>query len=394
MRVVMNGLAALKPKTGVGHYVSRLSSALEDTVTLYPGEFAAGLVRRFQQRLPSSTERKPNRWPRLPKAEAAQLLKHLAKTAVGLHFAKHCQSRQYDLYHEPNFIPFSTQLPTIVTVHDLSVLLHPQWHPADRVKHHQRHFLPAVRRAIHLIAVSEHVRHELIEYLGIDSDKITAIPNGVGEEFQPLPMPTIRSVQQRLNLPERYFLSVGTIEPRKNLLTILKAFADLPQDVKRMCPLVLAGPWGWKSEPEREFLARNSDGIIVLGYARADDLPALYAGSAALLYPSHYEGFGLPPVEALACGTSVLASQSCQAVREILGPFGVFLEALDVRAWRDAMVAMAKDKARKIDPSAVAHAKRYTWTRTAQLTKAVYRNVLGNLRVCPAPIQAPSQRAA
>ncbi len=377
MRVVMNGLAALKPKTGVGHYVARLHAALGDSVALYPGEPASRLVHRIQKRLPASSKGKPGDDRRRALGEFKSLAKHLGKTAVGIHFALHCRAAGYDLYHEPNFIPFSAPLPTVVTVHDLSVLLHPEWHPADRVRHHERHFLPAVRRARHVIAVSHQVRRELIDVLGVAPSKVSAVPNGVGNEFRPVPETELLDAKRRLKLPTRYFLCVGTVEPRKNLLTVLRAFADLPSKLRRHCPLVLAGPWGWKSEPEREYLAANPDGVLALGYAAAADLPAIYAGATALLYPSHYEGFGLPPVEALACGTRVLASRSCDAVREVLGPHGTFLEATDVSAWRDTLKHIASEADERAGENGIRHARAFTWESAAEQTRRVYEHVLG-----------------
>ena len=380
MRVVMNGLAALKPKTGVGHYVARLHAAMGEAVSLYPGEKLGHIITRLQNRVQSKSNPKPGDDRRRGVNDLKNLLKHLGKTAVGLHFAKHCQVHNYDLYHEPNFIPFSTQLPTVITVHDLSVLLHPEWHPADRAKHHDRHFVPAVRRARHVIAVSREVRRELIAHLGVRSEKVTAIHNGVGNEFRPHTEREVDAARHRLKLPARYFLCVGTIEPRKNLLTVLKAFADLPAKMRRHCPLVLAGPWGWKSEPEREFLAAHPDGVIALGYAAAADLPALYAGSAALLYPSHYEGFGLPPAEALACGTRVVASRTCAAVREVVGPHGTFVETTDIPAWREVLKSIASDRDILKTGSGIAHARQFTWQRAADETLQVYREVLGIAR--------------
>ncbi len=377
MRVVMNGLAALKPKTGVGHYVARLHAALGDSVALYPGEPASRIVHQIQRRLPAPSKGKPGDDRRRALSELKTLAKHLGKTAVGIHFALHCRAAGYDLYHEPNFIPFSAPPPTVVTVHDLSVLLHPEWHPTDRVRHHERHFLPAVRRARHVIAVSHQVRRELIDTLGVAPSKVTAVPNGVGDEFRPVPETDLLDAKRRLKLPSRYFLCVGTIEPRKNLLTALRAFADLPAKLRRHCPLVLAGPWGWKSEPEREFLAAHPDGVISLGYAAAADLPAIYAGASALLYPSHYEGFGLPPVEALACGTRVLASRSCAAVREVLGPHGAFLDAADVSAWRDELKRIANAPDERATAAGRRHAQAFTWESTAMQTRRVYEHVLG-----------------
>ena len=376
MRVVLNGLAALKPKTGVGQYVARLHAAMGDDIALYPGKTLSRIITRLQN---PTTTRKPGDERRWGLSALKNLAKHLGKTALGIHFARHCHALGHQLYHEPNFIPFSTPLPTVITVHDLSVVLHPEWHPADRVKHHERHFTAAVRRAEQIITVSHEVRRELIDHLGVPARKVRAVLNGLGDEFRPLPAEEIEAVRQRLRLPSRYFLCVGTIEPRKNLLTLLKAFADLPTTFREQCPLVLAGPWGWKSEPEREFLAANPGGIIRLGYVSADDLPAIYGGAVALLFPSHYEGFGFPPLEMLACGGCAIVSKSATAVREVVGRHAIFVDVNDVSAWRDVLKRAATDREylSEFRRGGIAHARPFTWQRTAAETLAVYGQVLG-----------------
>src|SRR5207253_2488871 len=156
---------------------------------------------------------------------------------------------------------------------------------------------------------------------------------------------------------------------------------DLPPRARAACPLVLAGGWGWKSGPERELFeaeARNQ-GAIHLGYVDDADLPALYTGAAALLYPSFYEGFGLPPVEMLACGGGVIAS-TADAVREVVGRHAVLLDPHDLAGWREAMRRAATDPEFLAESrrGGIAHARRFTWHRAAEQTLAVYRQVLGS----------------
>jgi alpha-1,3-rhamnosyl/mannosyltransferase len=400
MRVVMNGLAALKTRTGVGHYVANLHRHLtrlfpDSGFSLYPDGGLAPLVERAHQLFNDgggpATGNRPARWTRLLRL-GLQTAKHAGKIAAGVHFAHHCRGLGFDLYHEPNFIPFATDLPTVVTVHDLSVLLHPEWHPADRVKHHERHFAPAVRRATHVIVVSEQVRAEALRETGLRPERVTTIHNGVAPEFRPLPGAVVAGCRARLGLPQRYFLCVGTIEPRKNILTVLRAFADLPGGIRAACPLILAGPWGWKSEAERDFFLTIAQpaGAVYLGYVPAADLPAVYNGATALLYPSLYEGFGLPPVEMLACGGVVICSREAAAVREVVGRHGLYMDAGDVAGWRDALRRLADGAVAPC--GGVEHAARFTWDRAARETFAVYETVLGRRSVSQA--REPLSRAA
>ena len=164
MRVLLNGLPALKRKTGVGYYTAELAAALArqfpgDEVTLYPGDLARRLWNRLPKRPsgPDATAR-PTRPLRAALSAAG---KSLARDAVGLHFGAYSRHYPFDVYHETNFVPFPTGLPTVLNVHDLSVWLHPEWHPADRVGHHRRHFLDGLRRADRILTISDAVEREL-----------------------------------------------------------------------------------------------------------------------------------------------------------------------------------------------------------------------------------------
>jgi alpha-1,3-rhamnosyl/mannosyltransferase len=378
MRVVLNGLAALKPKTGVGHHVADLHAALaaghpSARFSLYPGRLLGSAARSLRTSAgPPAASDTPGRLGRV--------MKSAARLASRLHFAGFARAFRFDLYHEPNFVPFPTPLPTVVTVHDLSVLKYPHWHPLDRVRVHQKHFQQGLGRAGHVIVVSEAVRRELIEELNCPPDRVTAVHNGVGRQYAPQPATGVAEVRRTFDLPERFFLCVGTIEPRKNLGSVMRAFADLSPTVREACPLVLAGPWGWRSEADREFFhtVGRAAGVRHVGYVPGHLLPALYSAARALLYPSHYEGFGLPPVEMLACGGAVIASTAV-AVREVLAGHGWFVEPDDVAGWRDAMHRAATDDefVDRLRAGGIDHARRYTWERAAAETMAVYRRVLG-----------------
>ncbi len=379
MRVVLNGLAALKPKTGVGQYIAHLHRELErqlgpEAVGFFPGQRVGSWAARAQKsggKKPTTTGGSSLR------SRIGGAAKAAAKAAAAAHFQGYTRAFPFDLYHEPNFLPFRSHLPTIVTAHDLSVLRFPEWHPADRVKAHTKAFVTGLERAAHVIVGSDTVRKEVIQHLGIAANRITRVYYGISPAFRPWTRDEIEPVLARLGLPPRFYLCVGTIEPRKNLLTVLRAFVDLPEPVRKSCPLVLAGPWGWKSVETQEFFDASARpaGAIHLGYVADEDLPALYSASAALLFPTRYEGFGLPPVETLACGGNVIASD-IPVVREALGRHATLLNPDDVSAWRKTMHELA-DAPKECDRIGIRHAQQFTWERTASETIAVYRNVLG-----------------
>ncbi|AMV26610.1 D-inositol 3-phosphate glycosyltransferase [Gemmata sp. SH-PL17] len=384
MRVLFNGVTTLKPKTGIAHAAANLHAALvstfpRDTFWMYPGARAADFARRFF---------KPANKSGAPASKSANPLKSLAKKTVGavakIGFAAHFQAvartGKFDLYHEPNFVPFRTGLPLVVTVFDLSVLLYPQWHPPERVKAHEAAFARGIELADHIIVGTEAVRTEAQQHLGLAPDRVTAMLCGVGPQFRPQAPSAIAALRAKHNLPARYTLYVGTIEPRKNIGTLLRAFCALPARAREACPLVLAGGWGWKTETERAIFdsEAKSLGAIHLGYVPDEDLPALYAGAEALLYPSFYEGFGMPPVEAMACGTAAVTS-TADAVREVVGTNALTIDPNNLDGWRDALARIAADREflAYYRRRGIEHAAGFSWEACARITHGVYRKVLG-----------------
>jgi alpha-1,3-rhamnosyl/mannosyltransferase len=396
MRVLFNGASAVRPKTGVGHTTANLHRALvaafpEHNFWLYPGE----RVRRFAARFfcpPAS----PTGSVSPPRPGRPSLFKRLALTAARIGYSSHfhtiAQFGRFDLYHEPNLVPFRVALPTVVTVHDLSVILFPEWHPIDRVKRYEKAFARGVAAAAHIIVDSDAVRGEALRVLGLVPGRVTTVPCGIGPEFRPQAPEEIAIVRTRLGLPARYLLAVGTVEPRKNLTTLLRAFCGLPGELRESCPLVLGGVWGWKSEPERELFEMEArhKGVRYLGYVADADLPGLYAGAEALFYPSHYEGFGLPPIEMMACGGAAIVS-TADSVREVVGSHAVLLDPNDLAGWREAMrcVITDRDYLTPFRRGAGAHAAKFNWDRAARQTFDVYQAVLG----IATPVESPRRAA-
>lgn len=385
MRVLLNGLSTLKAKTGVGHHIADLHAALgnaepDSEFILYPGDTLRRLASFGAKRSNTSATA-----PTIPTAIARskrsvrEAVVTAAKLGIRVHFATYTRRYPFDLYHEPNFIPLPTDLATVITVHDLSVLKFPDWHPADRVRAHERHFLRGLNRAEHIIVVSEAVRRELIADLSFPATRVTTVHNGIGSQFVPQAAEPIAALRREFDLPAKFFLCVGTVEPRKNLGTVLRAYIDLAPDVRAECPLILAGPWGWRAEADRELFegAGRAAGARHLGYVSAAQLPALYGAARVLLYPSHYEGFGLPPVEMLACGGAVLAS-TATALSEVMGPVGKLIDPNDTPAWRDAMRLAAQDDEYLVELKCggIGHTRQFNWPRAARETLAVYRNVV------------------
>jgi alpha-1,3-rhamnosyl/mannosyltransferase len=390
MRVVVNRLCAAGQKTGVGHYASELlrclpAAARTDSIDVFPGPWTLWAKEAASRARSGATAAAPSNGatagmlPRLRKA-AWTGLRRCSQKATAYLFRSHCARHPYDVYHEPNFIPLPSDLPTVTTILDLSVLLHPNWHPADRVAHFDKHFNRGLARSQHFLAISEWGRDEIIRTLGIPREQVSCTPMGVRPCLSPLPAEEVATVLKKLGLPSRYLLAVGTIEPRKNILRLLRTYCALPGPLRDAWPLVLAGGWGWNSAEVAEYYESEAkhQGVQLLGYVAEEHLAALYNGARALVFPSFYEGFGLPPLEMLACGGAVLAS-TAGAVAETVGGQAHLIDPDDFDGWRDGLARVVTDDDwwHSLRDGAIDHAAAYSWERCAAETIKAYQLVAG-----------------
>lgn len=282
----------------------------------------------------------------------------------------------YRLYHEPNNIPAPWHGPIVTTIHDLSVIRYPEWHPADRVRWYERDFLAGLPRAEHFITVSEFTKREMVELLGIEPNRITTVPLAPRATCHPRPQEAARNWLETHGLPPDYLLFVGTLEPRKNVSGLLAAYARLPQDCRRRYPLLIAGAGGWGTERLGEMISRHgvTGQVHPLGYVSDEDLPWLYAGARALVWPTFYEGFGLPPLECMASGTPVIASNAA-SLPEVVGDAGLLVNPNDEADLTDSMRRVIEDPALAVTLSekGIARSARFSWRLCAAKHAAIYR---------------------
>ncbi len=223
----------------------------------------------------------------------------------------------------------------------------------------------SILRADVVIAVSENTAQDVLEIFGIDRARIQVIPHGVSPRMQPMSATERAEARARLKLPERFILFVGTVEPRKNLDTLLDAWAmmrDRPD-------LVVVGSWGWLYEPIRDKMARLGPRLHHLDSVDPDELPAIYNLARILAHPAWYEGFGLPPLEAMACGTPVLVSDR-SSLPEVVDGAAIIVPAGDANAWRDELerVMADTDLAADLRHRGILRAAEFSWPRAARLT--------------------------
>lgn len=284
-----------------------------------------------------------------------------------------------DLLHGMAFsLPLAWFGPSVVTIYDMSFIRYP-----ERLGRIRRLYLQAMtrfsaRRARQVIAISEHSRAEISLLLGISPSKIDVAIPGVSREFRPASPEEVASLRKEFDLPERFILSVGTLEPRKNLETLVRAYAKLPR--RNGIKLVLAGATGWKTNTLDRLLGQLdlSRDVILTGYVSSNDLAAWYTAAEVFAYPSVYEGFGLPLLEAMACGLPVIASNT-SSLPEAVGESGVLVDPLSVEAWVEALASLldSEERRRQLSVQGIERTSQFTWENTARQTVASYHRALG-----------------
>lgn len=282
-----------------------------------------------------------------------------------------------NVFHGPNFFVPACADKGVITVHDLSVFKFPETHPAERVRQFERDFSRSVAQSVHVITDSQTTRAEVMAFTGLAASRVTAVPLGVSAAYAPRLDHEIAARLRTYGLAFRsYALCVSTLEPRKKIEQLLDAWVQLPADLKRVFPLMLVGSRGWLSESLQEKIRRGTaqGWVRYLGYVPECDLPALYAGAAVFIYPSTYEGFGLPPIEAMACGVPVVVSgQSC--LPEITQGAALTAEPDDIADFAAALEISLTDETWRLHATTagLAVAASYTWQRCVDETVKVYR---------------------
>jgi alpha-1,3-rhamnosyl/mannosyltransferase len=375
-RVGLGATALLTPLTGVGQYVLHLAHELQSLLPEPPWLFYGGHWSREVRE--ADTAVAPGAATRLRRAIPGTYT--IARAIQQQRFSAGARAHGLALYHEPNYLAFRFDGPTVVTVHDLSWIRHPETHPADRVRIMNSALPRVLERARHVIVDSEFTRAEVGSHYGVPRARLSVVPLGVSQAFRPLTTQECAPALAARGLEYgSYVLALGTLEPRKNLAAVLTAYARLDAGTRRRHPLAVAGMEGWKMDqlaaPLRE-LVQGGD-VRLLGYVPQAELPALYSGARLFVYPSLYEGFGLPPLEAMACGTPVIVSNR-SSLPEVVGDAGEAVDPLDGDELLARLQALLEDDALRARHSAagVARARAFTWRRCAELTIEAYRKAL------------------
>lgn len=278
--------------------------------------------------------------------------------------------------------PFSAPCPLVTIVHDVVWRALPHTFPRrDRLV--MDTFLPGtLRRAAAVIAVSEFTKSEIVRWFDIPPERIHVVPNAVDEGFAPVTDPqALAAVRSRYHLPERFILSVGVLQPRKNIEGLMQAYAMLPADLRREVGLVITGKRGWLDKHLPALARETAEGIVFTGYVDDGELPALYSLADCMAYPSLYEGFGLPPVEAMACATPVVTSRAA-SLPEVTAGAALLVDPADTQELAAALEQVLTDRAvaEECISRGLARVRSLTWQASAQRLMEVLCTVTGKGR--------------
>ncbi len=364
MHIGIDARLVYHTRAGIGEYTLRLTQALAKTFREHT--FTLLQDRRSKQ----------------PLLEAANI--RIAYTPVPSHHRLEqlllpwvVNRLATDVFHSPDFIPPLRRTgPSVITIHDLAFLIYPHFLTKDSARYYGQ-IDRAVRRADCIIAVSESTKHDLIKKLGVSEDKIRVIYEAADPLFRPEPRPAaLQHVQALFDIPEDYILFVGTIEPRKNIPGLLRAYRRLRDKYKLTPALVLAGAPGWLTEDVYKLVndLALKPHCFFLGRVSNHDLFHLYNAALCLVHPAFYEGFGLTPLEAMACGTPVVVS-NVSSLPEVVGDAGLLVdpkndEEITVALWRVLTDSTLRDQLRV---KGLQRAEAFSWERAARETMEVYQ---------------------
>jgi glycosyltransferase involved in cell wall biosynthesis len=273
-----------------------------------------------------------------------------------------------------NFIRLPINIPSATVIHDLAFLHYPEYLTHRNLTFLKKQVPLAIKKSSLVITISNSTKQDIVDYYGKKPEEIIVIPPAAGTQFKPTKL--TENVRKKYKIPDKYILFFGTFEPRKNIEGVLEAYAGLPANQQKEIGLVLAGGGGWKNE-RAEKLIREYSGpgqIIRTGYVHALDSPALYSGAEALIFPSHFEGFGMPIIEAMACGTPVITADN-SSLPEAGGDAAIYVPSRDIGALSKSIseVISSEELRRSMSEKGLKHSSSYSWDKSAkQLLSAIH----------------------
>ena len=287
----------------------------------------------------------------------------------------HLFSKSYELYWQPNFIPNSgiKAKKIVTTVHDFSFILYRDFHPKERIEYFEKYFFNNLDRSDMIITGSEYTKREILKYTKFKEDKIVVIYHGIDHNL----FKVYQKIELGFDLPSKFILSVGSIEPRKNLLRLLKAYQGLPLEIKDEYKLLLVGFSGWENSEIISLIKELEEYVQYLGFISDEELAQVYNLATLFVYPSLYEGFGLPVLEAMACGTAVVSS-GLSSLPEVGGDAPLYCDPYSITDIQEKIVSTLADSSKRdsMVKKGLAQAQKFSWQKSAQEHKRVFALML------------------
>lgn len=376
MKILVDAIPMTGLLTGIARYLRNLYCAMDG---MNPAELSYFNGHGSVETMPPLAE--SGKWQQATRAvrtlpdplvfglRAARWLKYEHK------LNRQCSQKTFDVYHETAFTPAKLSgTPTVYSVYDLSLRRYRETHPRERVWMFEYFIRTRLKYASHILTISEFIRREIIDEFNVPPSMVTAIPLAPDPLFTRCSAEALGAVRSRYNLPASYLLFVSSLEPRKNIDLLIEALEKADSDV----PLVLVGWQGWGAKPWLEKIKQMDfkNPVYLIGHVPDDDLRVLYNGALALVYPSLYEGFGLPIVEAMACGCPVICS-NVASMPEVAGDAAVLIDPGSSDDLAQAIQTLVHDSRLRtaLVEKGLRQAATFTWDRTARQTLDLFKSV-------------------
>ncbi len=360
-KIAIDCVSLLSPKTGIGRYAyenaKRLSKFKEYEWRFYYGFFSKKLY---------GSENGISKIKSLMTKRS--FLKKAAKKSLVL-YTKYLYNRKFDLYWQPNYIPDPVvkSKKCVVSVHDFSFILNPSWHPKERIEFFNDNFFKNIKRADRIITGSHYSKKEVMEFTGFREDRIEVIYHGVDYEiYKRYPKSVLEEFKKKYALADKFFLFVGSVEPRKNLSYLIRAYLNLPRFIKDEYKLLIIGFKGWENEEIRNMMKKEKENIRYMGFLSDRELALVYNLASLFIYPSLYEGFGLPPLEAMACQTPVIVSNST-SLPEVCADAALYADPSDENDLIKKIIDFVNDERMRRDLAQKGYnrAKLFSWDKAS-----------------------------
>lgn len=372
MKILLNSICLLNQRTGIGEYTYNIFKELSNydqvNIDLFDGN---KIIKNFNQILKT---------PKVSK-NAQSFIRdriffsyELARFIRQINFNSVIKKNAYSIYHEPNFISFNSNIPTVLNIHDLSWITCPDFHPLKRVKCLKKYVPISINKSKKIIVDSHYVKKELLNHFELNEKNVHVIYLASKYKFKNYKNDLEEYLATKNLTFKNFFICVGTLEPRKNLINCINSYLLLPKSIRNNYPLLVVGPVGWKFNKSS---LEIDETIRFLGYVDNKSLNYLYHGALALLYLSIYEGFGLPPLEAMSCKTAVITSNK-GTLKELYSKCSISIDPYNSLEISQNMLKLIEDRKFELHfiKKGYAFSKNFSWEKTARQTLNVYKKIL------------------